>query len=347
MEIKWVVLAVLVGMLGVTHVCQAQQWNTEPISPAGSAYYSCDPCSTPCWKGYGEFLLLRPSNDKVSYAVPINGAIVPPAGVAPVQIGRESVLDIGYNAAFRGGVERALNNCSSIGVAYTHLDSATSDSVALDAPPPDVVLRSLINHPGTVAAPTDFLEASGRYDINFRLADIEYRGLWLSGPQHCVRGVVGIRYAHLEQGLASEFSNATTVEAVSTDINFDGAGVRLGLEAERHAACNGFFGYGKVFASFLAGEFSSTYFQSDSFRGEVVEAGWKEDRVVPILDLEVGVGWTSPGGLIRVTGGYMYSGWLNTLTTDEFIQAVQNNNSVSVRDTLVFDGLVARAEINY
>lgn len=351
MKTKRTLLAVLVGTLGLASIGQAQQWDGEPVFQAGSAYSeavgACDPCTVPCWKAYGEFLLLRPSNDKLSYAVPINGAIVPPVGVAPVQIGREAVLDIGYNAGFRGGFERALNECASIGAAYTHFESQTSGSIALDAPPPDVVLRSLINHPGTAAAPTDFLEASGRSQIDFRLADIEYRGLWLCGPQHTVTGVVGVRYGHLKQDLTSRFANATTIENVTSDISFDGAGVRLGLEAEKHSEYSGFYGYGKTFASFLGGEFSSRYTQSDSFRGQVVEAGWKEDRIVPILDLEVGVGWASAGGGVRVSAGYMYSAWMNTLTTSEFVQAVQTNSSVSVRDTLAFDGLVLRSEIRY
>ncbi|MDY0166303.1 MAG: Lpg1974 family pore-forming outer membrane protein [Thermoguttaceae bacterium] len=351
MNSKWVILFALVGMLGSRDACLAQHWGIDPTAQA-EAYSattgSCCECSVPFVKGYGEFLLLRPSNDKVSYAVPINGAITDPSsGVAPVQIGRESVLDIGYNVGFRGGIEVAVNECSSIGAVYTLFESTTSGSVALDAPPPDVVLRSLINHPGTVFAPTDFLEASGRHDIDFRLADVEYRGLWLCGPQYSVSGVVGVRYAQLEQGLTSEFRNVTTVETVTSDINFEGGGVRLGLEAEQYAGERGLFGYGKTYASFLAGEFSSRYTQSDTIRELVVDAGWKEDRVVPILDLEIGVGWVSRCGLVRVTAGYMYSAWLNTLTTGEFIQAVQNNNSVSVRETLVFDGLVGRAEIRY
>ncbi len=347
---KRAVLSVVFCVLGLAHVCQAQHGYNDP-TVAGGAHYGAacpaDRCNTPLWTGYGEFLLLRPSNAKVSYAVPINGAIVPPAGVAPVQVGREALLDIGYNAGFRGGFGRALSECSSIGVAYTHFDSVVTGSFALDAPPPDIVLRSLINHPGTTAAPTDFLEAAGRYRIDFRLADIEYRGLMSCGPQHTISGVVGIRYGHLEQTLVSEFRNATTEEFVGSDISFEGGGVRLGLEAEQHAACSGFYGYGKTYASFLAGRFSGTYVQTDSFRDPLVLAGWTEDRVVPVLELEVGIGWASACDRVRFSAGYMYAAWLNTLTTDEFIQSVQTNDSVSVRDTLAFDGLVLRTEIRY
>ena len=352
MKVKWVVFLAVMGVLGLAGVCQAQQDGYEPVFAAGSGYsgpevaFGC--CPGPLWTAYGEFLLLRPSNAKVSYAVPINGAIVPPAGVAPVQVGRESVLDIGYNSGFRVGFERALNECSSIGAVYTHFESGTSDSVALAEPPPDRVLRSLLLHPGTGDAATDFdLGAAGSHAIDFRMADIEYRHLLRCGPKHAITGLVGIRYGHLEQRLASEFLSSQVEQFVTSDIDFHGGGVRLGLEAETYAAHGGFFGYGKTHASFLAGRFSSFYSQADRFREQVVEAGWKEDRVVPILDLEVGLGWVSSGGRVRVTGGYHYAAWLNTLTTDEFIQAVQHNDSVSVRETLVFDGLVFRTEIGF
>ncbi len=52
-------------------------------------------------------------------------------------------------------------------------------------------------------------------------------------------------------------------------------------------------------------------------------------------------------GCVRVTGGYAFSGWYNVINTDDFIHAVRTNNSVNVRDTLTFDGLVLRAEVRF
>lgn len=66
-----------------------------------------------------------------------------------------------------------------------------------------------------------------------------------------------------------------------------------------------------------------------------------------MLDLEIGLGWASSDGSWCATAGYMFSGWFNTVNSDEFIQAVQTNNSVDVSDSLGFDGLVVRTEYRY
>jgi len=79
----------------------------------------------------------------------------------------------------------------------------------------------------------------------------------------------------------------------------------------------------------------------------VVNTGWTEDRVVTILDAELGLGWQSVGGGLRLTAGYTFSGWFNVINTDDFIRAVRRNDSVSVSDTLTFDGLVFRAELRF
>ncbi|MBN1908365.1 MAG: hypothetical protein JW818_01375 [Pirellulales bacterium] len=64
-----------------------------------------------------------------------------------------------------------------------------------------------------------------------------------------------------------------------------------------------------------------------------------------ILDVELGMGWSSPGGRLRASPGYMFSGWFNTVITDEFIDSVRANNSVDAGDSFSFDGLVDRGEV--
>jgi hypothetical protein len=313
---------------------------------------SCDPCCDVCckpacccpkWTVYGEYLYLRPGNEEVSFGVPLNGPITPPPPALPIQVGREGVADIDFNSGFRAGFGCALGPCSTLGASYTHFESDTESQLQVAAP---IVLRSLVFHPGTANAAADFLDGRARYDIDFQLADIEYRRTLARGPLYDVSWLAGIRYAHLEQDFRSVFTNATTIEAVDTDITFDGGGIRLGLEGERRACC-GLLVYGRGYASFLSGRYSTAYTQADDFANTVVTTGWDEDRVLSILDLELGVGWVSPQGRLRLTTGYMFSGWYNVINTDELIQAVQDNSTVAVGDTLTFDGLVVRGELRY
>jgi len=333
-------------------VVRGQNTFDNPPMPAGGCGSGCmaaeplcaDPCVTPCWQFFGDYLLLRPTGDKVSFAVPINGAIIPPPGVAPVSIGAEAVTDPGFESGVRVGLAGALTPCSSLGAAYTYFESDDSNEIAIEAP---YVLRSLVYHPGTAQAATDFLDARAFSRVNFHLVDIDFRRTFLCGDLYQVNYLAGVRYAHLGEEFRSVFTNSTTLESVDTDIYFDGGGIRFGLEGERRAAGFGGLVYAKAYSSFVGGEFTSRYTQADNFRGAVVDAGWSEDRLVTMLDFELGVGWVNPCGSVRLTAGWMESYWFNVITTQDFIRAVRTGDSVSVSDTLGFDGLVLRAELRY
>ena len=159
--------------------------------------------------------------------------------------------------------------------------------------------------------------------------------------------VLGARYGALQQDFTGYFAVPTNAENVITDIHFDGAGIRVGLDAEWYSRCQTWVVYARGMASFVAGEFRASYVQEDLFGQTLVFTDWRAGRIVSMLDLEIGAGWTSPQGCFRVTGGYMVSGWFNTVNTDEFIKAVQGNNFVGLNDKMTFDGLVARAEIRF
>jgi hypothetical protein len=104
-------------------------------------------------------------------------------------------------------------------------------------------------------------------------------------------------------------------------------------------------------ASFLAGRFRGDYDQVSALAGDQAHTHYHSDRIVPVLDMELGVGWTACKGKLRITGGYLLSGWFNAVTTPDFIQGVQNTNFTTngnnLRDILTFDGLTARIEYRF
>lgn len=327
-----------------------QQQNPAPAwgapadlsGPGSEGIYCLTPCC-PAWQVVGDFLYLRPGRDAVAVAVPINGAIVPPPGVAPVQVGDTTLADVSFQPGFRVGLARWFDSCSALEATYTRFEGRTSAAVEATAP---IVLRSLVAHPGTFDAPTDFLAANAAYGIQFQLADVDYRGVLLRGDPWVVTYLLGARYAHLWQGFDSTFSNATLTETVDTRLRFDGGGIRLGLDGERRFGCSGFSIYGSGTASLLGGTFRGGFVeqQTPGSQTPLVLTGWKDDRAVPILDLELGVGWMSEGGGVRLKAGYMFSGWFNTPTTGAFIHSVQAGQAGKLNDTLTFDGLNARVE---
>jgi hypothetical protein len=68
---------------------------------------------------------------------------------------------------------------------------------------------------------------------------------------------------------------------------------------------------------------------------------------VPILDYEVGLRWTSCNGHWQVGTGYYTAFWFNTVTTGNFVRAVQFNDFTNVDKTIAFTGLTTRVEFRF
>jgi hypothetical protein len=301
---------------------------------------SCCDCWCNCVAVFGEFLFLRSRDSEVAYGVPIDGPIVGPPTQFPIQVGRTGMVDQDYQPGFRFGATWVIDGWSSLTAQYMRFEGNRTDEI--DTAAPDVI-RSLVSHPGTLTAAQDFLNAGAGHDIRFDLIDIDYRGVIQCCDTHTTNWLVGLRYAEMEQDFWAVFRNTGT-ETVETDIDFYGAGLRVGFEGERYSRGRRLFAYGKTAASLMVGEFRADYSQSQSFDPSVVDTNWKAGRIMPILDLEVGAGWQSSCGTWRLSAGYLFSGWFNTVKTDEYIQSVRKNNYTGLGDTMTFDGLVARVE---
>ncbi len=294
---------------------------------------------------YGDLLYLRPRNDGLEYAVPINGPITP--GTVPIQVGRTASLDPQVEPGFRVGGGFDFDCCSNLSATFTHYECNVDDSISTEAP---FVLRSMVFHPSTADAASDWLSATAHEAIRFNIADIDYRHQFYTGERSNLTYLLGVRYASLQQDFTSTFESIISAEADSS-VNFDGAGFRLGLEGTRYSAGRSIFIYGKTSASLLGGEFRADYLQSNANNPLVAETNWKEARLVSILECELGMGWASQGGHVRISAGYMVSGWLNVVKTPEFIAAVQANQYHGPDkidgNALVFDGLVTRLEFRW
>jgi hypothetical protein len=291
---------------------------------------------------FGEFLYLRARNAEVAYAVPIDGGLLP--GDPVIQTGPVEVVDPDGQAGFRIGAGFTLDECSQIVATYSYINSTTTDAVTL--PGTGDVLRSLVSSPINIA--TDGLDAAAALDIQFDLIDLDYKGLFAFCDDYKLNYLVGVRYASLDQDFAS-ISATNGIAGVVSDVEFEGVGLRLGLEGERYGRNRQWFVYGKSAVSFIGGEFRTAYQSFDQGDALITDTSWRSGRIVTITDLEVGVGWRNHCDNFRVSLGYMYSFWHNTVMTREWINAVQENNFVDPSDNfeglLTFDGLTIRAEV--
>ncbi len=346
------VMALVVSLALASTIVAKEETILPPPGPQSPCAEACDCepicCPTNCERGlqvYGDLLYLRPRNDGLEYAVPINGPITP--GTVPVQVGRTASLDPQIAPGFRVGGGIDFDCCSNLSATFTYYACNVDDSISTDAP---FVLRSMVVHPSTADAAYDWLSATAHEAITFNIADIDYRHQFYCSERSSLTYLVGLRYANLKQDFSSQFEPIIT-ENVDASVDFDGGGFRLGLEGVRYSACRNIFIYGKAAASFLGGEFRADYLQSNANNPLVAATDWKEARMVSILDCEVGLGWASEGGHVRISAGYMVSGWLNVVKTPEFIASVQANQYHGPDkidgNALVFDGLVSRLEFRW
>ena len=296
---------------------------------------------------WGDFLYIRPRNAEVAYALPIVG----PIGVAPplgqeVPFGPVAVVDFEFEPAFRAGFKLRLHEDSSLAAQYSYLRTTASDSATVIAP---LVLRSLVSHPGAANTATDTLDANATHGIDYDLIDADFRAL-VDGCEicdaecaHAINVILGGRYVRLDQQFQSNFA-VLGINSVNTNVDFEGGGIRMGVEGERHATRRGFFAYGKGIGNLMVGRFKADYLQVNSISGNEAITSYETGRVVPSVDLEVGVGWVAPRRRLRLSAGYMASWWFNVVKTEDFINAVQNHMFHDPTGVLTFDGLTTRAE---
>lgn len=292
---------------------------------------------------FGEYLYLRPRGVNVPYALPQDGI----GFLGSVPLGDVALTEPDYDHGFRIGGAWAIDCDSSIVGAYTWYENSTDSSVAILDP---LALNPLLLYPGTFNAGFTALAATASYGLDFDFIDLDYRTVLVGREPYAVNGILGVRYASLNEDYFAvyPFVPPDTETTVETHIDFNGVGFRAGLDGERRINRNwGFLVYGRAIANILAGTFRATYDQANAFSGTEVRSTWSENRIVSILETEVGLGWMSPKGHFRFSAGYRLDAWFNAVTTPDWIAAVQETRYRDLDDSIVFSGLVARAEVNF
>jgi hypothetical protein len=211
---------------------------------------------------------------------------------------------------------------------------------------PPVVLRSLVTHPLGANAATDTLDASAVLNVDLDIADLDYRGLIYAESPQTFGFIVGGQWARLDQDFSAVFGTPG-VRSVGSQVDFSGGGIRVGLEAERFWPHTGLSAYGTGILNVLVGTFDATYTQTDSFNSVEAFTSYSSTRLIPTLDLEIGVAWLGLGRHLRLSAGYRVSVWFNMVKNEDFINAAQDHDFRDLDGALTFDGLVARAELNF
>lgn len=290
-----------------------------------------------------EGLLLRPGSTDLVYAVEHTGC--DPAFSSPT--GPVGVIAADFGGGVRGGITWAFDESSSVVATYTRFETDVEGRLAAT---PGHVLVSQVTHPSQASCGSNSLASQASQSLEFQLVDLDYRQLLWGDCDAAINWLAGLRYAQLEQRFwgSQNTGVATGLTDVATDIDFDGLGLRFGLDGERRNPNCGLLIYAKGFANLVAGEFKADYSQVSQFGATAVVANHLEDyRLVSQLEAELGVGWQSDCGRHRLTVGYLASGWLNAVTTDAYVQSVRSGQQSDVGDSLSFSGLAVRLEVRH
>ncbi|MGD9723138.1 MAG: Lpg1974 family pore-forming outer membrane protein [Pirellulales bacterium] len=312
---------------------------------------TCDPCMCgPAWWAhrsfiFGQYLYLQPTGVDIAHAIQQNGA----GGAGTTPEGRVGVVNQNYTSAYAFGFGVAMGPCASIQASYTNFHSHNTDSLAASGLSGGTV-ASLVFHPESINEGSTSSLVDAAADIDFETADVEYRRMFAGGCRYALNYSVGARYAKLDQSFLQigNFAPPTGTIETSTNITFEGGGLKTGLDGMQRLGHGGFGVYGKTFLSLVFGTFRTNYEQFDITTDSVQAASnWNDQRVVPILEYEVGLNYTSRGGHWRSSIGYYTAFWFNTIATPEYVQAVQFADFVDLGETIAFDGIVSRVEFRY
>ncbi len=328
--------------------CPQPQMYMQPVMPCPQPVAVCPPPPQPLrWSVWGEALWLHPTGVDMAHAQQQDGL----GGAGTVPFGNIAVLDPDYELGFRAGAQFRFAPKEAVFGQYTWFESSISDSLAAPTiPGGGGAVGSLVHHPGA-ALTASAGPVTGTYDIDFQLGDLAYRYYVACTPTGEVSVFAGGRYGKLQQRFSQNgiFGGGLggTVDT-TTDIDFTGGGPIAGIQAERLLDSTRFSVYGKGLVAALAGSFDSTYLMYNSSTTQTLaQSIWSDDRIVPMLEYELGIMWTGPQNHCRVALGYMASYWFNVVSTPVWVDAVQADNYVNVSDTVAFDGAVGRVEFRW
>ena len=192
-------------------------------------------CCPPRWAHrtgmFGEYLYLRARDAEVVYAAIVDGPTTPPGNPTNPgnQVGPMALVDPDYESAFRVGFNRSCSGTSSFRGTFTRFESNTEHGTGIE---PGGFVQSLVTHPGVDNAADNWLVGAARLDIDFALVDLDYRWLYAHCDNYAINLLAGARYARFEETFGSEFRFNGT-RWLDTEIDFDGGGIRVGIEAER------------------------------------------------------------------------------------------------------------------
>jgi hypothetical protein len=231
-------------------------------------------------------------------------------------------LNWSTNSGYRIGGGYRLGHGWEIGADYLYFHTnANSNAVPIGGG----ALFATLTAPGI----DQVTSAAATSNLNLNLINLELAKRLDMGDGFGLRLSGGIQIADISQKLNAVYSGGTAganFDSVSNPINFDGIGIRIGGEGWWHAPecwatwARGFGVYGKAYGSILSGEFHTKDTElANGGTTTIVDVSDKYRQLVPVINLGLGVGWSTQNVMLRV--GYEMFNFFSLVDNVDFVDS--------------------------
>jgi hypothetical protein len=281
-----------------------------------------------------DYLLLRPIRRDMDYAITSpSGGGVPIGTINSVEWSTESGVRI-------GGGWLLPEEGWDLAAFYTYFHSNANNGAR--APAGGTLFATMTHAGGIDQVGTALATAS----FNYNVLDVELGRSLAIGSNTSVRFFGGGRFAWIDQSVGAFYDGVDANHAFAgSSVNFDGAGVRVGAEG-RLNLCRGFSAYARCAGSLLAGDFRTNRLETNAGGSIVnVDIGESFDKVVPVAEVGIGIGWEYRNLSIRA--GYEFTNWFGLVDLPDFVDDVAQGKFVRRTSDLSLDGLIVQACLRF
>lgn len=328
----------------------------------------CNSCNSCCnrgcclppghWCGGADYLIMRPHfSEGVAFIKQTDG---PETNGTDTFVSENVPFDLSFDSGFRAFIGYSFDCGGTLKFTYWNFDDGATESGVSTGDFLNGNGVAFVGH-GQTAADIAGDTITARMGIKLNVFDIEYSkrfdfselansGCCPCQPRWDFSWSAGVRIANVEHTLDTQTSIPVYSEI---EADFNGAGPRVSFEGRRYFGSGRWSLFGNLGASLLVGNYDLdiTRTAPDPLVTTIDEFNTSTMRVIPVLDLELGLAWR-PTCHTTLSTGYMVSAWGDLGMSEQIIGAsgccddpISNlNETLDDANILAFDGIFVRVE---
>lgn len=286
------------------------------------------------WYTQGEFLLQRPRNTDLDFAIVNNSTglgTVGPIESYKYELGTGLRVELGRRWD-EGKWETAF--------AYTYLTAGTDRT--LTGGTPGSVLPTL-TRPGIVDRVNT---ATGNVDLDYQIFDMIAARRVAVDEHFGMRWIGGFKFTDIRQILNTTYDGTDArLSKIASRSRFQGFGPMVGAEAVL-VGCKGFHVYGRVTGGLITGRNVNKLIETnDNGATTYVNTQYDVRKVVPTGSIALGGGWQYRS--ISLRGGYEITHWQGIFERPRFVDDVGQGKVITRPANLTLEGLFLQVAVSY